>query len=248
MNNLNVLVLDDEKIITDSLSDYLKIQKLIPYCVNTPKKVFAIFNKIDIDIAFIDILLPEMDGIKVIKWIKQNHPMVEIIIISGKGTLDCAIKALRYGVVDFIKKPFSLNDIRSALKRTKKYQIEPLKLELEDLRKLDRFNHNFSIKLMSESLGISVTSLNEYLNFKFGKSPKKIVETLRLESALFFLENNHSLFFICKKIGYSNTRTFRRIFKNRLLITPSEYKGLIKNGECETIREKYIKILWNRNS
>ena len=66
---------------------------------------------------------------------------------------------------------------------------------------------------MSESLGISNTSLNEYFNFKFGMSGQRIVETLRLESALFLLEKNHSLYYICKKIGYLNTRTFRRVFK-----------------------------------
>ncbi len=248
LNNLKVLVLDDDKTITDGLSDFLNIEKLVPYSVHTPQQAFDILDTIDIDIAFIDIVLPEMDGIQVVEWMTQKHPTVEIIIISGKGTLDIAIEAFRYGAVDFIKKPFSIIDIRSALKRTKKYLEKPIKLELENIKELDIFQQNFSIRVMSESLGISITSLNEYLNFKFGMSSQKIVETLRLESALFFLEKNHSLYFICKKIGYSNTRTFRRVFKKRLMITPSEYRALFKGRKCNiTIREKYINSLWNCN-
>jgi DNA-binding NtrC family response regulator len=67
------------------------------------------------------VVLPEFSGIELLKAIKAKHPDVEVILISGYGTVDTVIEGLRYGAVDFIKKPFSLVDVEFAISRTKRY-------------------------------------------------------------------------------------------------------------------------------
>lgn len=118
MLNSNILVLDDEKGIREELREFFEDNKYNVYPVGRPSEAFQVLNTNQIDIAIIDIRLPEMDGISVLKKIKNSFPDIEVIMITGHGDMECAINAMREGAIDFFTKPFKLQDIQLTIGKT----------------------------------------------------------------------------------------------------------------------------------
>ena len=121
MKNLNILVLDDEKGIRDELEEFLENNDCNAFLADRPSEAFQILNNNPIDVVILDIRLPEMDGLTVLKKIKTSFSDIEVIIISGHGDMESAIVAMREGAVDFFTKPFNLQDIQRAIGKTRNY-------------------------------------------------------------------------------------------------------------------------------
>ena len=121
MNALRVLILDDEKKIADKISAYLIKQGYHSQSAYFPTQAFKIINRETVDILISDVLMPEMNGLDLLKKVKSLYPHIEVIMITGHGDMDMVIQAMHLGAVDFIKKPFSFLDIQLAIERTGKY-------------------------------------------------------------------------------------------------------------------------------
>ena len=121
MNALRLLILDDERKIADKVTSYLVNHGYLAQAAYLPTKAFKILSREPIDILISDVLMPEMNGLDLLKKVKSLYPHVEIIMITGHGDMDMVIEAMHLGAVDFIKKPFSFLDIQLAIERTGKY-------------------------------------------------------------------------------------------------------------------------------
>ena len=108
MKELNVLILDDEQRVRDEIEEFLTGNKFPVFKAELPSQAFKILDKEAIDIAIVDIKLPEMDGIQVLKKIKEKHSAIEVIMISGHGDMQSVIEAMRLGASDYFQKPFRL--------------------------------------------------------------------------------------------------------------------------------------------
>jgi len=134
MNALRVLVLDDERNIADKVSSYLVKQRYHAQSAYFPEQAIKILNREPIDILISDVLMPDMNGLDLLKKVKSLNPDVEVIMITGHGDMDMVIEAMHLGAVDFLKKPFSFLDIQLAIERTEKYLILQNKLRLVENR------------------------------------------------------------------------------------------------------------------
>jgi DNA-binding NtrC family response regulator len=121
MKKLRILVLDDEKGYREEFAEFLTRENIEVFTAERPSEAFRILSRENIDIAILDIKLPEMDGLEVLEDIKTSYPDTEVIMITGHGDMDKVIKALRLGAFDFFNKPFRLNDIRNSIERTGNY-------------------------------------------------------------------------------------------------------------------------------
>ena len=121
MKELNVLILDDEQRVRDEIEEFLTGNKFPVFKAELPSQAFKILDKEAIDIAIVDIKLPEMDGIQVLKKIKEKHSAIEVIMISGHGDMQSVIEAMRLGASDYFQKPFRLMEINNAIERTKRF-------------------------------------------------------------------------------------------------------------------------------
>ncbi len=121
MNELKILVLDDEKIFREEIREFLESDGFAVQLAAKPSEAFSILEGNDIDILILDLRLPEMDGLEVLKRVKTSNPEVEVIMITGHGDMDAVIQAMRHGAVEFFPKPFRLLDMRAAIQRTKRY-------------------------------------------------------------------------------------------------------------------------------
>ena len=141
---INILIIDDEPRVADEIEEFLHTRDYTVFKANVPSKAFKVLEKENINIVILDIKLPEMDGIEVLKKIKATYPDIEVIMISGHGDMEIVIQAMRFGATDYFAKPFRLFEIDNAISRTTKY------LELnQKLKSVEQNVHELSKKILS---------------------------------------------------------------------------------------------------
>lgn len=118
---LTVLILDDETDFTQELQEYLQLKNFDVYTAATPADGFASMRRRPYDLLILDVRLPGMSGLDILKQVRKLYPSMEVIIISGHGDIDTVIEALREGAIDYLRKPFRHIDIQLAIERTEKY-------------------------------------------------------------------------------------------------------------------------------
>jgi len=122
-----ILVVDDEKLITDVLSNILIEQG---YMCQTTIDPFAALDMIKAEpyaLVLCDIRMPKLNGIELMKKVKETKPDIDFIMVTAVGTADMAIKAIRMGAHDYITKPFDAEEIiasvNNAFKNREKREI-----------------------------------------------------------------------------------------------------------------------------
>jgi DNA-binding response OmpR family regulator len=113
-----ILVIDDEKPTLDMFSLFLEAYGFQVHTAENGEQGLALFQEIKPRIVLTDIKMPGMDGIEVLKRIKELDPLAEVIVITGHGDMDLAIEALNLDATDFINKPLKKEDLDAALKRS----------------------------------------------------------------------------------------------------------------------------------
>lgn len=121
MERLKILVLDDEKVFREEIREFLENDGFSVLLSAKPSEAFTVLSENEIDILILDLRLPEMDGLEVLKRVKVQYPEIEVIMITGHGDMDAVIQAMRHGAVEFFPKPFRLLDMRAAIQRTKRF-------------------------------------------------------------------------------------------------------------------------------
>jgi UDP-3-O-acyl N-acetylglucosamine deacetylase len=110
-----ILIVDDEKNIVSSLTGILTDEGYEVSMTGDGLEALEIIQTDPPDLILLDIWLPGMDGIEVLKTVKTYHPEIEVLIMSGHGTIETAVKATKLGAQDFIEKPFSLDRITQSI-------------------------------------------------------------------------------------------------------------------------------------
>ncbi|MGL5683439.1 MAG: sigma-54-dependent transcriptional regulator [Marinifilaceae bacterium] len=111
-----VLVIDDERSIRNSMKDILQFENYdVILAENGMEGIVAVKNDKP-DVVFCDIKMPKMEGIEVLERIKEFSPDTPVVMISGHGTIDTAIEAIKKGAYDFIEKPLDINRILITIK------------------------------------------------------------------------------------------------------------------------------------
>lgn len=116
----SLLILDDEPDIRTEIKEYLCTFGYEVYLASRPGEAFEILAQHPVNIAILDIRLPEMNGIEVLKEIRKHYPCTQAIMMSGYGDMDAAISALRLGAADFFQKPFLLNELHQTIEKVRK--------------------------------------------------------------------------------------------------------------------------------
>jgi two-component system, NtrC family, nitrogen regulation response regulator NtrX len=128
----NILIIDDEPEIRAVLKDVLNDENYQVYLAGDGMEGLAILEHEAVDLVILDVWLPNMGGIDVLKLIKEKHPDIEVIIISGHANINIAVKAVKMGAFDFLEKPLSLDKIITVVGNA--IRMETLRKENKDLR------------------------------------------------------------------------------------------------------------------
>jgi len=106
-DDLNILVVDDEPVIIRSCESVLKTAGYNIEGVLGGKEAILRMEKTPYDLVFTDLKMPEVDGLTLIKWIRQNRPDTGIVVITGYPSQDTIKDALELGIIDYVPKPFT---------------------------------------------------------------------------------------------------------------------------------------------
>jgi len=110
--NIGILVVDDEKNIRLTLTQTLDSPNVTVDTAVNGEEALRKISAGDYDIVLLDLKMPGMDGMDVLKSISESRPDIRVIIITAHGSIDSAVEAMKLGAVDFIQKPFAPGEIR----------------------------------------------------------------------------------------------------------------------------------------
>ena len=116
MKKQPILVVDDEKNIRLTMSQSLEPLDMPVQTAASGEEALEKLRKGLFGMVFLDLKMPGMDGMEVLRRIKKDWPKIRVIIITAHGTIESAVEAMKLGAVDFIQKPFSPGDIRELAK------------------------------------------------------------------------------------------------------------------------------------
>ncbi len=106
-----ILVVDDEESIRTSLAGILEDEGFKPLFAADGVDALALAKQEVLDLVLLDIWMPRMDGLETLQKLKELHPRLVVIMMSGHGTIETAVKATKMGAYDFIEKPLSLEKV-----------------------------------------------------------------------------------------------------------------------------------------
>lgn len=143
MKNSEILFVDDDRTILSLVEEYLTAFDYRITVVDSGLHALDLIKEKDFDIVFTDFKMPDIDGLELLAVIKEYRPATEVIMVTGHGTMESAIQAMKFGSYDYIQKPFKLDVLRilidkiSEAKKLKQENIV-LKTRLKERHKFDQ--------------------------------------------------------------------------------------------------------------
>lgn len=120
-----VLIIDDEPGILGSVSDILNDEGYDTVTVGDGGEGLRVFEQEKPDLVFLDIWLPERDGLEVLHALRDIDADTPVVMISGHGTVSTAVKAIKMGAYDYLEKPLSYNRVMEAVEGALKHRAQP---------------------------------------------------------------------------------------------------------------------------
>jgi DNA-binding NtrC family response regulator len=119
-----VMLVDDEKDFVEMLS--LRLEEIGERVTSaySGRECLRMLEKKEIDVVILDILMPGMDGIATLKEIKNKHPLVEVIMLTGHGTTENAVDGMKLGAFDYLLKPARFEELTAKLESARQRKDE----------------------------------------------------------------------------------------------------------------------------
>lgn len=244
-----VIIVDDEKIIVEGLVESIPWDDLNCKVIKTANdgvEGLEMVKTYKPDILFTDVKMPNKDGLSMIKDIKDISPDTQIIVMSGFRKFEYVQEALNLGVIKFIVKPASLEDIQEAISLAiSKLKEKPDVDTNEEIYKIDE-NYNYLVDQIITYIKtnyaekLTLTSVAEYfyisnwhlcrvLKKETGKNFVEILNQIRIQKAKEFLKDtNLKVYEVAREVGYRELTYFSNMFKKQTGLTPNEYRNSIE--------------------
>jgi DNA-binding NtrC family response regulator len=111
MKRARILVVDDEEGFITPLIKRLQRRKLDVRGATSASQALAMIQHTPVDIAVLDVKMPDMDGLTLLTKLKEIDPSVEVILLTGHASLEVAAEGLRLGAFDYLMKPVSIDEL-----------------------------------------------------------------------------------------------------------------------------------------
>jgi DNA-binding NtrC family response regulator len=143
MSGTRLLIVDDEKDLVSLLVKRLSRKGYEAHSAETAEDALELLKRHIFDIAIYDIRLPNMDGISLLKETKRIAPETEIVMLTGHGTIETAIEAMKLGAFDYLTKPYNLSELELIIKKAE--ENKRLKDKNESMKKIIKQQNHFKI-------------------------------------------------------------------------------------------------------
>lgn len=235
MKKKTILLVDDDEVVRDMIKEALETK----YAVVEASRHSEAVEKMGplIDLAIIDFVLPDGDGLDVLEAVRKHRQTLPAIIMTAYGHESVAIRAVRAGVTDYIKKPLGLSYL---LRRVSEIlgDKEKDEIEFEEPRSREdfimdgialhlerKYMENLQLNDLYLMAGMCKTKFCRLFNKRFGQSCMAYLNTIRVRNAEELLKNPHlTITEIAHFVGFRSLSQFHRIFRKTSGISPLEYR------------------------
>src|SRR6266516_4081242 len=125
---LNLLIVDDERTVREACREAGTALGYRTTGAESAEHALRVIDAQNIDVVLLDLKLPGASGLEVLRQLKQARPDIEVVVVTGHGTVESAVQAMKAGAYDFVTKPFSLEELKHLLARVASH----LKLKTEN--------------------------------------------------------------------------------------------------------------------
>ena len=210
---VNILIVDDEKDVADILKDCISDEeRSIDVCYDGLDGIDHI-QRNSYDLVIVDLVMPKVGGLDVLKYAKIANPDVLVIIITGYASLETAIMAVREGAYDYIRKPCKLEEIKIVVDNA----IDKIKLFRENKELLKEIKDAY----------------NELMLLKNEKKADK-----KISSINFFSSNMPSLHYL-----YNNNSAPNSTIDKLQTLTSLKERGGLTESEYKTFKHNLLKMI-----
>ena len=106
-----ILAVDDESVVLDSFRRILVLEGFSIDTVTSGPEALNLVQRNDYDFVFTDLKMPGMDGVEVVKAVKHLRPDVDMVVITGYGSIETAVETLQHGATEYVQKPFTVDEL-----------------------------------------------------------------------------------------------------------------------------------------
>lgn len=106
-----ILAVDDETVVLDSFRRILVLDGFSVDTVEHGPEALGLVQRNDYDFVFTDLKMPDMDGVDVVKGVKHLRPDVDVVVITGYGSIETAVQTLQHGACEYVQKPFTADEL-----------------------------------------------------------------------------------------------------------------------------------------
>jgi signal transduction histidine kinase/DNA-binding response OmpR family regulator/ligand-binding sensor domain-containing protein len=207
------------------------------------------------DFIISDIMMPQMDGIEMLKLIRNNFATshIPVILLSAKTAIESKLEGMEYGADDYLTKPFNVSFLKARVKNVLEQRLrlqqlystgtipeiseeEPLKISNKDNKfmsqviefvKQNMSKSDFSVYELGKLMYMSRASFFNKLKNITGVSPVVFIRDMRLNEAAELIKKEDMLIKeVCFEVGFNDLKYFGKCFKTKFNCTPAEYRNL----------------------
>ena len=231
-----IVIVDDDPRIIKSFTYAFPEYEFLAF--NDGEGALAFLRKPNnINVVLLDFMMPKMDGISALAEIKNVRPETGVILMTGYGTKDVIIDALRNHADDFIEKPIQMAELKGkiqALLRERLYVQNVRKDKDDQVDRIKRFvernSTNVNLGFVANELCLSPKYVSRVFNRNSPLSYRAFKLQVKMDKAKALLTKTYKdVCEIAIELGYQNPESFMRIFKRMFQMTPTEYRK--KNGQ-----------------
>ena len=254
--NFNILIVDDDAeiahYIKTELSDWYRFEH-----ASNGKEGLKMLLTGKYDLVISDVMMPEMDGVTMLKKIKGNSNVsdIPVILLTSKSEVENRLEGLRKGADAFLAKPFNMEELHILIDNLvdnvrrirgkysgaqgQKAKIEQIQVKGNNDALMERVmkymnehlaDPDLNVEKLTEDVGISRAQLHRKQKERAGVSAGEFIRNLRLEQAARLIEEGQiNITQVAYSVGFSNQTHFSTVFKKHYGMSPSEYAETKRN-------------------
>ena len=132
MDTLRVLLVDDEAEVLETLLKRIKKRNVEVQGVHSGEEAIAFLDSQGVDVVVLDVRMPGIDGIQTLRTLKRQHPLTEVIMLTGHASLEVAIEGMELGAFDYMMKPVDIDELLYKIQDAFKKRV----IQLEKIRNM----------------------------------------------------------------------------------------------------------------
>lgn len=156
---MKVLIVDDEKALAQSLCEYFSLVKIDAKCVFSPSEALKTLEFEKFDALILDLKMPEMSGIELLRKIKENKMELPSVMISAHGEIPDAVEAMQLGAKNFLVKPFNPDDLIIAIKKIVRIKTKDLHENSETVEWIGKSEALVQVKKIADKAARTVSTV-----------------------------------------------------------------------------------------